>query len=150
LQGKHVSCSRRRVAKASIQNTTARQDVPACAAFDDWPAYAAASSCPDGWIPAFDTCWPGHPNPSCYRDEAFVPRRRVSGVDGHNHFRRAVADCCGDDFPPRVPRQMTGSARPRLFPIAIPIRRNHRAIAGRHRRPRLIADGKTKKVHFSF
>jgi hypothetical protein len=34
--------------------------------------------------------------------------------------------------------------------IAIPIRGNRRAIAGRHRHAGLIADGKPKKVHFSF
>jgi hypothetical protein len=49
--------------------------------------------------------------------------------------------------PPRDPPRQT-RASPRR--IAIPIRGNRRPVAGRHRRPGLIADGGTEKVHFSF
>ena len=45
----HVSCSQTRIANASIQNTTTLQGL-LCAAFDGFPAYAVASSCPHGWI----------------------------------------------------------------------------------------------------
>ena len=41
------------LANASIQNTTTPQVLPLCAAFDDFPAYVGASSCPHGWIRAF-------------------------------------------------------------------------------------------------
>ena len=41
------------LANASIQVATTLQGLPLCAAFDGFPAHVAASSCPQGWIPAF-------------------------------------------------------------------------------------------------
>ena len=40
------------LANASIENATTLQGLPLGAAFDGFPAYLAAWSCPYGWIPA--------------------------------------------------------------------------------------------------
>ena len=60
------------LANASIQNATTLEGLPLCAAFEGFPTYVAASSCPHGWIPAFA----GMTNVGLLvRDAAIVSRR---------------------------------------------------------------------------
>ena len=72
------------LANASIQKTTTLQGLPLCAVFDGFLTYAAAQSCPHGWMPAFA---------GMTREVLFQPLLRgLTMIESIDHFVITVAD----------------------------------------------------------